>query len=78
MHLRILAGGHIFNPLWHSHDDRRRRRKNIIAEAKMKYLKIYANEAAGIQSRLALPQVFEKEEERVFTLWLQGENEAPP
>lgn len=79
MHLRILAGGHIFNPIWHSHDDRRRRRKGVIAEAKMRYLKIFANEARSIRPRVALSQTSEKkEDERVFTLWLQGESDAPP
>lgn len=79
MHLRILAGGHILNPLWHPHGDRRRRRKSVIAEAKMKYLHVYESETKGIKPETAPTQKSGNPEEgHVFTLWLQGENEAPP
>ncbi len=79
MRLQILTYGHLLNPLWHSHDDRRRRRKSVIADAKMKYLRRFLT----FVKEMPVPEPYHtdhdtRDEERAFTLWLQGEDQAPP
>lgn len=75
----IVWKGHILNPLWLSHDQRRSIRRNAIVKAKMKYLDLYASKAMQIQPPSVSAHSEEQiEGEKVFTLWLQGENQAPP
>lgn len=76
MHLELIVEGHILNPLWVSHDERRKRRRDAIVKAKMKYLRLYKGYVEGITA-ITLPNDY-SEEERMFTLWLQGEHNAPP
>lgn len=79
MHAKIILKGHILNPLWYSHDERRRRRRETIVEAKMGYLSQYDSVVKNIKA-LPWPSISDRdsEEEHVFTLWLQGEEQAPP
>lgn len=78
MHLGIMLEGHILNPFWKPRFARRKRRNEAITNAKLKYLRIYEKEVKQIQPTPKQNEDAEKEEERVFTLWLQGENQAPP
>lgn len=76
MQADIILKGHILNPLWASHDVRRKTRRDAIVNAKMRYLKQYDQVARSIRpSELHLTPA---EPEHVFTLWLQGEHKAPP
>lgn len=75
----IILKGHIFNPLWHDHDSRRRKRREAIVEAKMKYLKQYDDFAKSIHPVFPKQsQEISDSKEHVFTIWLQGEEQAPP
>lgn len=75
MQAHIILKGHILNPLWHDHDSRRRQRREAIVEAKMKYLKVYEDIAKSIHAQKLQNAA---DSEHVFTLWLQGEEQAPP
>lgn len=79
MQTRIIVKGHILNPIWFSHDVRRKKRRDAIVEAKMKYLKNYEDIAKNIHPKTSSVEVeTATEPEHVFTLWLQGEEQAPP
>lgn len=77
MKSKIIMLGHILNPLWLSHDQRRKRRKTIIANAKVDYLKIYEQYVRNMRPA-TITENDDSEEEHLFTLWLQGEQQAPP
>ncbi|MCM1490552.1 MAG: capsular polysaccharide synthesis protein [Muribaculum sp.] len=74
----LIVRGHILNPVWKSHDYRRRRRYSVTIESAMKYFQLYKPYVQSLS-----PSVFqekkedEPQKERVFTLWFQGEDNAP-
>lgn len=76
MKSKIIILGHILNPLWLPHDQRRKRRKTAIADAKVDYLKIYEKEVKSMRPTAMADN--NETKERLFTLWLQGEQQAPP
>ncbi|MDE7350210.1 MAG: capsular polysaccharide synthesis protein, partial [Muribaculaceae bacterium] len=70
---------HILNPLWHSHDVRRKRRRDAIVEANMWYLRQYDAIVKNIKAKSLYPlSECDTDQEHVFSLWLQGEQQAPP
>ncbi|MBD5385925.1 hypothetical protein HDR69_05815 [bacterium] len=74
MQARVVWQGHILNPLWHSREERRARRQRVTLEATMKYLHRYDSFIRSIKPSAPRPS---EEPERIFTLWLQGEEKAP-
>lgn len=76
MQANIILKGHLLNPLWASHDARRKKRRDAIVEAKMKYLEEYEDTVKKIRPKIKSGGP--DEQEHVFTLWLQGEEQAPP
>lgn len=70
----LMLFGHILNPLWSSREQRRFRRSEITAKAVMRYLSLYRRNISEI-----VPEAVNDgaEPERVFSLWLQGEEQAP-
>ncbi|MDE6010156.1 MAG: capsular polysaccharide synthesis protein [Muribaculaceae bacterium] len=73
--IRIIVGGHILNPLWAGHDRRRQRRYEVTAGVVSDYLRRYA--PGNLPD--PLPDVSgSPEPERAFSIWLQGEEQAPP
>lgn len=78
MQARMLVSGHVLNPLWLPHDERRKRRKTVIADAKVRYLDIFRKEVIDFIPSDNDVSGIDSQDERVFTLWLQGESQAPP
>ena len=76
MQANIILKGHILNPLWNSHDTRRKKRRDAIVDAKMKYLEEYDAVAKAIRPVIQTGKP--DEQEHVFSIWLQGEQQAPP
>ena len=72
--LAVMMNGHLANPLWHSSLVRRQRRGRAIREAAVKYLAPYAHAACD----LVPDPVLHDEPRRIFTLWMQGQAQAPP
>lgn len=67
--------GHLLNSPWKSRVERRRQRYQVTRQAAMKYLRRYATAI----SELEPPAVDNAPEpERAFTIWFQGEEQAPP
>jgi len=75
--LETIIKGHILNPLWKSRTERRKKRGLVCGDVADRYLsQRYSVYAAGIKREPAtdVPQ----EKERLFSIWFQGENSAPP
>lgn len=70
----IVLRAHILNPLWRSRDARRAHRCNVAAVAIPRYLKRYVPAAGTIPET---PAEKPKGREKIFTIWLQGEENAP-
>ena len=71
---RVVMLGHVFNPLWRSRAHRRAVRSDVISRIIPDYFKRYLPAAAAIPERAV---VHDDENEKIFTLWLQGEENAP-
>ena len=71
---RVVVSGHLCNWLWRSRLERRRARGRAIRKAADAYLRPYAAVAAAAPE--AAPD--HSEPRRIFSLWLQGEEQAPP
>ena len=71
---RVAMLGHVFNPLWRSRAHRRAVRSDVISRIIPDYFKRYLPAAAAIPERAV---VHDDEHEKIFTLWLQGEDNAP-
>ena len=70
---RVAFLGHVCNWPWRSRMERRRVRGRVIRAAAMKYLQPYA--AAALDVPEETPDHVEPR--RVFSIWLQGEEQAP-
>ena len=73
-HIRVALFGHLLNPLWHSRLERRRVRGRAIRKAALAYLRPYAAAVRDVPE----DKPDHAEPRRVFTLWLQGLEQAPP
>ena len=71
---RVVFCGHLCNGLWRSHLERRRVRGRAIRKAADAYLRPYGAAAASVPEDT--PD--RSGPRRVFSLWLQGEAQAPP
>lgn len=70
----FIIHGHILNPLWHTRDQRRKKRTDVTVSTVMTYLQLYK---PSIVKYSPEQQKESDEPERVFTIWLQGEENAP-
>ena len=71
----IIIRGHILVPFWWSREHRRAKRCKVLTSAIPRYFKRYLPAAAAIPERKV---VKDDENEKIWTLWLQGEEKAPP
>ena len=71
---RVALGGHICNWPWRSRMERRRVRGRVIREAASAYLQPYAAAVRDVPE----DRPDHAEPRRVFSVWLQGEEQAPP
>lgn len=70
----LILFGHVLNPLWKSRIERRKIRDRVTKESTMVYLQRYASKIKDFT-----PKTLDEsqEPERVFTIWFQGEEQAP-
>lgn len=75
--VKFIWKGHITNWLWKDKLSRRICRNNAFGEYKMSYLQRYADFAKNLKAEK--PEFIEtpRSEEKIFTLWFQGEQNAP-
>ncbi|MBR3148510.1 MAG: hypothetical protein IKF41_04205 [Alphaproteobacteria bacterium] len=71
----VVLRGHILNWLWRSRAHRHQVRSDVISDVLPRYFKRYLPAAAAIPERKV---VKDDKNEKVWTLWLQGEDKAPP
>jgi len=69
----IVWKGHVLNPLWQSRDCRRARRGAVTREAVLRYLDRHMKPV----SLRPAPEPEPEEQRHVWTLWLQGIQQAP-
>lgn len=74
--LRILLKAHILNPLWHSRSRRREVRQGVMGTELTGYYK--RNYMSGISRIPEGPVVKDDASDKIYSIWLQGENAAPP
>ncbi|MDE5968175.1 MAG: capsular polysaccharide synthesis protein [Muribaculaceae bacterium] len=72
--LHLITLGHVLNPFWDGRLNRRRRRYQATRSAAMGYLRRYAPEVSKLKPE---PMAGGNEPERAFTIWFQGEDNAP-
>ena len=71
----IVMRAHILNWVWRDRAKRRAVRCAVLTDAIPKYFRRYVPAAAAIPERKV---VKDDKNEKIFTLWLQGEDNAPP
>lgn len=72
--VHLIAAGHVFNPFWHTREERRKQRYRATFTSAMRYLRRYA---PAVSKVVPEPVTTPPEPERAFTIWLQGEENAP-
>lgn len=70
----IVLRAHILNPFWLSRDERRERRCRIAGAAIPKYLIRYLPAPGSVPESAP---IHDDKNEKIFTIWLQGEEKAP-
>jgi len=70
--VRISLFGHILNWLWRPRMRRRAVRQAVLADEIPRYLKRYVRATENVPN-----QVIKKDSDKIFSIWLQGENNAP-
>ncbi len=74
--LEIILFGHILNPLWKSHAERRRIRGEVTRRAVDRRLDSYLDFIRDLRPE-SQPKPCVPETERIFSIWFQGEDAAP-
>ena len=72
---RLLLEGHLLNPVWDGEEVRRARRCKAFGRILMDYMR--KNWLQAADNVPVTPVIRNDHEERIFTLWLQGEEQAP-
>ena len=73
--LRLLVEGHILNPLWDGEEKHRERRCKAFGRILTSYMRRTVLSAACRTPELDV--IRQDGEEKIYTLWLQGEEQAP-
>lgn len=71
----IVLRAHVFNPFWWPRNKRRARRHAVARVAIPKYMERYLPKAGTVREETPIKN---DETEKIFTMWLQGEDNAPP
>lgn len=71
---KIVLFGHILNPFWKTRVERRKQRTDLTADVLTKYFKRYLK---AVESVPETKPVNNDANEKIFTIWLQGEEKAP-
>ncbi len=72
--LDVVINGHILNPFWHSREHRREKRTKVIERVIPNYFKRYL---PAVHSVKETKTVKNDAGEKIYTIWLQGEENAP-
>ena len=72
---RLLVEGHLLNPVWDGEERHRARRCKAFGRILMDYMR--KNWLQAADNVPVTPVIRNDHEERIFTLWLQGEEQAP-
>ena len=72
---RLLLEGHLLNPVWDGEERHRARRCKAFGRILMDYMR--KNWLQAADDVPVTPVIRNDREERIFTLWLQGEEQAP-
>lgn len=70
----LIINGHLLNPLWRTRTVRRYKRSEITAKAVKMFYRLYSKEIKDIKIPV---QSLSEEPERAFSIWFQGEDNAP-
>ena len=73
--LHLITKGHIVNWPWKGRESRRKTRYDVTRDAAMRYLRRYSR---IVSKATPAPVDMTPEPERAFTIWYQGEQQAPP
>ena len=71
---KLVLFGHILNPLWYSREKRRKIRTNYIMKTVDKYFQKYLSVVKDVKETKVVKN---DKNEKIWTLWLQGEENAP-
>ena len=71
---KIILFGHILNPFWKGRVARRKQRTDLTAKIVTKYFKRYL---PAVDSVKETTPIKDDENDKIFTIWLQGEDNAP-
>ena len=71
----LFAGAHLLNPLWVPREQRREVRRSVLARSLPWYFR--RNLMSGLSGIPDGPVVRDDASDKVFTLWFQGEKQAP-
>ncbi len=71
---KLVLFCHILNPLWYSREKRRQIRTNYLVKTADKYFQKYLSAVKNIKETKV---VKDDENEKIFSIWLQGEENAP-
>lgn len=74
VHWQNIFLAHIANPIWNPRDQRRKRRIDVRVKSVTDYIRRYDK---LIEKAVPAPVELTPEPERAFTIWLQGEDNAP-
>lgn len=72
--LHLITKGHILNPFWGNREERRKKRYKATFDSAMGYLNRYAPAVKAVKPEQCTTP---PEPERAFTIWYQGEDNAP-
>ena len=71
---KIVLFGHILNPFWKTRVERRKKRTDLTAQIVTKYFQRYLPASKLVKETTPIKN---DEQEKIFTIWLQGEEKAP-
>jgi hypothetical protein len=72
---KIILFGHVLVPIWWSRERRRARRCDVLSSVIPNYFKRYLPAVDDVKE---CKVIHDDKNEKIFTLWLQGEYNAPP
>lgn len=76
-YVKFILKGHIANPFWRPRLERRLRREVCMGEKTMALLKPYIPYVKSLKAPAERASEIDKHNEKIFTLWFQGEENAP-
>lgn len=76
--VKFVLQAHVFNPIWEPRIKRRRRRGKYTYAKVERYLSRYKGYVENLSIAEPASLINEEKEEKIFSIWFQGEESAPP